>query len=168
MLSNTLMRRLSAAMIIGLMAWVGPVHAQEPSAAAVAAAKELIVLRGGARIYESVIPGIIEQSKLLLLQTNPLYTKELNEVAAKLRVDYAPKTAALVNDIARIYATRFTEQELKDLLAFHKTPLGKKLMAEEPNIFDQSMTYTQSWASKLQEEILNQTRVEMKKRGHDM
>ena len=28
----------------------------------------------------------------------------------------------------RIYAAHFTEQELKDALAFYKTPLGKKLI----------------------------------------
>jgi len=115
-----------------------------------------------------VVPGVIEQAKTVLLQTNPMLAKELNEVALQLRADDAPKSAELLNDIAKMYATRFTEQELQDLLAFYKTPLGKKVVAQEYKVIDQSLTYAQSWANKLSDQILTQMRAEMKKRGHDM
>lgn len=160
--------RLGVAMLVGLMAWTSPVHAEEPTPGAIAAAKEYIVLKGGSVLYESVVPGVIEQAKTVLLQTNPMLAKDLNEVALKLRADDAPKSTELLNDIAKMYATRFTEQELKDLLAFYKTPLGKKVIAEEYRVMDQSMTYAQSWANRLSDQILTQMRAEMKKRGHDM
>jgi hypothetical protein len=166
--SNTLKERLAVAMLVGLMAWTGPVEAEEPTPGAIAAAKEYIVLKGGAALYDSVVPGVIEQAKTVLLQTNPMLAKELNEVALQLRADDAPKSAELLNDIARMYATRFTEQELQDLLAFYKTPLGRKVVAEEYKVIDRSMIYAQSWANKLSDQILSQMRAEMKKRGHDM
>ena len=34
--------------------------------------------------------------------------------------------------MAQIYASEFTEQELKDLVTFDKSPLGQKLLAGEP------------------------------------
>jgi hypothetical protein len=73
-----------------------------------------------------------------------------------------------VNEVAKLYASRFTEQELKDTLAFYKSPLGKKLLVEEPLILDQSMRNAQSWADRLSQEVIGKIRTEMKKRGHDI
>jgi hypothetical protein len=67
-----------------------------------------------------------------------------------------------------MYAQRFTEQEIKDTLAFYKSPLGKKLLAEEPAFFDQSMAHAQDWANKLSEQVIARMRAEMKKKGHDL
>ena len=41
------------------------------------------------------------------------------------------------------------KQELKDALTFYKTPLGKKLIQQEPQILDQSMKEVQAWGDKL-------------------
>jgi hypothetical protein len=94
--------------------------------------------------------------------------KDLNEVAAKLHAEYASRSAEIVNDVAKLYASRFTEQELKDILAFYKSPLGRKLIVEEPAILDQSMKNAQVWAENLSQEVIAKMRTEMKKRGHDI
>jgi uncharacterized protein len=151
-----------------LAASVGSAHAQQPSASALATAKELITTKGAAAIFDPLVPGVIEQAKSALLRTNPMLSKDLNEVAAKLRADYAPRGVEVINDTARIYATRFTEQELKDALAFYKSPIGRKLLVEEPRILDEGMRNAQAWANKLSEEVIGKIRVEMKKRGHDI
>jgi uncharacterized protein len=74
----------------------------------------------------------------------------------------------VVNETARLYAVRFSEQELKDALAFYKSPVGRKLIAEEPGIAEQSLKWTSAWADKLSEEIVAKMRAEMKKRGHEI
>jgi len=160
---------LGAAMLgLVLAICIGTSVAQQPSATAMAAAKELITVKGATALYEPLVPGVIEQAKSVFLQGNPTLGKDLNEVAAKLRAEYAPRSADVVNDVAVLYASRFTEQELKDVLAFYKSPLGRKMITEEPNILDQSMRNAQTWANRLSEEIFIKIRVEMKKRGHDI
>ena len=154
--------------LLALVLSVGSVAAQQPSADALAAAKELITVKGGAAIYEPVVPGVIEQAKRVFLQANPLLGKDLNEVAAKLRGDMSARSAELMNEAARIYASRFTEKELKDALAFYKSPLGRKLLTEEPAALDESMRNAQTWANRISEEIIGKMRAEMKKRGHDI
>ena len=151
-----------------LAASVGSANAQEPSATALVTAKELITVKGAVAIFDPLVPGVIEQTKSVFLRTNPMLGKDLNEVAAKLRADYAPRGAEVINDTAKLYATRFTEQELKDALAFYKSPLGGKLLVEEPKILDEGMKNAQAWANKLSEEIIGKIRAEMKKRGHDI
>jgi uncharacterized protein len=145
-----------------------PAQTQEPTPAAVALAKELIVLKGGNVMLDPVVPGVIESAKNVLLQTNPMLGKDLNEVAANLRKEFDPKRDELVTLMARSYAQRFSEAELKDLLVFFKSPLGKKMITDEPQIIDQSMSRTQTWANAFSEQMLARIRADMKKKGHDL
>jgi hypothetical protein len=145
-----------------------PARAQEPSAASVALAKELILLKGGNSMLDPIIPGVIESAKNVLLQTSPMLAQQLNEVAANLRKEMDPKRDELVTLMARNYASKFTEAELKDLLAFYKSPLGKKMITDEPQVIDQSMARVQSWSNSFSEQMLVRLRADMKKRGYDM
>jgi hypothetical protein len=155
-----------AALLVLLLA-AGTASA-EPSAAAIATAKELITVKGGTAIYDPIVPGVVEQTKNVFLRTNPLLGKDLNEVATKLRSELAARSVELVNDAAKLYAARFSEKELKDALAFYKSPLGRKMITEEARILDQSMTNAQNWANRLSEEVIAKMRNEMRKRGHEI
>ena len=155
---------LGLALVLG----VGGAAAEEPSKMAIATAKEVITAKGANALYAPLVSGVIERTKVVLLQSNPMLGKDLNEVAAKLHADYASRSAEILNDVAKIYASRFTEQELKDVLAFYKTPAGRKVIIEEPKVLDASMTHAQNWANKLSEEVMNKMRAEMKKKGHDL
>jgi hypothetical protein len=145
-------------------------HAQAPAptAGAVAAARELVVVKGGAAMFEPVIPGVIETAKNSLVPNNPNLTKELNDVAGQLRKDYEGKKAELVYEVAVIYAKHFTEQELKELVAFYKSPLGQKMLKEEPLALDQGMKRAQDWSQDFSEAVLMRIRTEMAKKGHPL
>jgi uncharacterized protein len=156
------------AFAFALMTVVAPAHAQQPSAASIALAKEIIVAKGATSMYDPVIPNLIERTKGVLMQTNPMLGRDLNEVSAKLRAELAPRSAELVEDAAKLYAARFTEQELKTVLAFYKSPLGKKVITEEPAILNQSMSNVDTWIGKFANEVMSKFRAEMKKKGHDL
>jgi hypothetical protein len=158
----------TAILALGLIASAGSAQAQQPSAASVSMAKELIALKGATTMYDPVVRGVVEHAKIILLRTNPMLSKELGEVTAKLHTEYASKVGELREIVARVYAARFTEQELKDALTFYKTPLGKKLIVEEPAILDQTMKDAQTWGDRLSEEVIIKMRAEMRKRGHEL
>ena len=165
------LRATLAALVIavGVAGFGAPVRAQQqPTAAALAAAKEIATLKGADVLFRPLIPGVVERTKLTLLQTNPMLEKDFNEVAAKLRAEYAPRNTDLMNEIAKVYASHFTEQELKDVLTFYKSPSGRKMLAEEPRLVEQTMGAAQTWGTKLAEEVLTKFRAEMRKRGHEI
>jgi len=54
---------------------------------------------------------------------------------------------SLQDDYARFYAEALTEQELKQIIAFYKTPVGKKLVADEPRVLEDGMKAAQNWAT---------------------
>lgn len=166
-------RRLLAALIV--LACIGtarPALAQTPtappSAAAILLAKQIIVLKGIDKLFHPLVRGVIEKVKNQFMQTNFMWGKDLNEVAAELEKEYAPRESELVDETARIYASHFTEAELKQILTFYQSPLGRKMVAQEPKAFDESMANAGSWGDKLSEEIIDKMRAEMKKRGHDI
>jgi hypothetical protein len=169
MMANKLARRTRAAVVVFSIAMFTELaSAQEPAPPTVALAKELIVLKGSTQLWDAVVPGVIEQAKGVFLQTNPALGRELNEVAAQLRTEYAPRASQLVDQVAQLYAQTFTEQELKDALAFYKSPLGKKIVREEPKVLDDGFRRIQQWTNRFSEEVMGRMRAEMKKKGYDL
>ena len=155
-----------AAVVVALALSSPAAYAQQPSASAMATAKEVVNVSGATMMFNPLIAGVVEQAKLLFLQQNPGLAKDLNEIVIKLRNDLNPRLDELNVEMARLYATRFTEPELKEVLAFYSSPTGKKMLVEQPQIVDQSLKFAQEWANKLSDEVVGKMREELKKRGH--
>jgi hypothetical protein len=119
-------------------------------------------------MFEPLVPGVIETAKNVFVQQNPNLQKDLNEAAAAVRTQLAPRIGELKEEIAKLYASRFSEAELKDALTFFKSPLGQKLLIEEPRFVEASLGRAQDWANKLSEEVMVKVRAEMKKKGHNL
>jgi hypothetical protein len=141
---------------------------QKPNPVAVSLAQEIITLKGSTAIVMPVVGSVIDRVKTMHLQTNPILSKPLEEVAAQLRKEFAKLTADLQHDVALVYASRFTEAELKQILAFYKTPVGQKVIREEPGIFEASLQQLQAFQDRFAQEVISRFRTEMKKRGHEL
>ena len=153
-----------------ICACLGPftAHAQQPSAAAVALARDVIVIKGAGAMTDPLVRGVIESVKNSFVPTNPNLTRELNDVATALHKELNGKSSEVLEQLARAYATRFTEQELKDLLVFYKTPLGQKFVREEPNAIEDGLKRAQQWADTFADTVMARMRSEMQKKGHQL
>src|SRR5271163_1473878 len=123
-----LARILSATgLVLGLALTGVPAGAQQPAApaspAAIAAAKEILAMKKASQMYQNAVPNIVAQTKDALLQANLNYQKDLNEVAVIVAQNLAGREKEIGEGMAQVYASEFTEQELKDLVAFYKSPL---------------------------------------------
>jgi hypothetical protein len=169
-------RILSAAgLALGLALTAAPAGAQQPMAdakplkpaspPALAAAREILVMKNVGAMYANAVPSLVEQTKNGLIQSNLNYQKELGEVAIIVAKSLAGREKEIGDGMAQIYANEFTEQELKDLVTFYKSPLGAKLLATEPRAIQFSMSYMNQWAQQFAATIDTEFRAEMKKRG---
>jgi hypothetical protein len=160
-------RAVLAAVMVSAMGLVSIVASaqQQPSAGALAAAKQLLDLKNAYTVYTGAVPGTIDSIKVQLIQANISYQKDLNEIAAKLNTDLKGRDAEMGNEMARQYATTFTEQELKDIIAFYKTPVGKKLLDQEPKTISTSLQFMRDWGAKFADEVDGKFHTEMKARG---
>ena len=116
-------------------------------------------------MYASAVPNLVEQTKNALLQNNLNYQKDLNEVAVIVAQKLAGREKEIGDGMANIYTNEFSEQELKDLVTFYKSPLGQKLLAAEPRAIQFSMSYMNGWAQNFSEVVNGEFRAEMRKRG---
>jgi hypothetical protein len=142
---------------------------QQPSPAVIAMARELILAKGVSSIVDPAVRGVIESVKNTFIPTNPNLTRELNDVALMLHKELDGKGSSdVIDQMARVYASRFTEQELKDLLAFYKSPLGQKYLKEEPLAIDEGLKQAQQWTEAFADTVMARMRSEMQKKGHPL
>jgi len=168
---------LAAGLAVGLALASVPASAQQPAAApakppaspaAIAAAKEILAMKNASAMYAQAVPSVVEQTKTNLLQSNLNYQKDLNEVAVIVAQSLAGREKEIGDGMAKVYADAFTEQELKDLVTFYKSPLGQKLLTAEPEAIQGSIAYMRQWGQTFSQVVAAQFRAEMHKRGKDI
>jgi hypothetical protein len=177
---KSLARILTAGLVLGLAFGAAPAGAQQPqppqqmpqgatlkpvSPAAMDAAREILNMKNVAAMYVAAVPNLVQQTKDQLLQSNLNYQKDLNEVAVIVAQKMVGREKEIGEGMAKIYGNEFTEQELKDLVTFYKSPLGQKLLASEPRAIQHSMAYMNQWAQAFAEAVNGEFRAEMRKRG---
>lgn len=141
-------------------------QSQQPASATVKLAREVVVASGATRAFDGVIPSILGQSLSVFIQQNPDLQKDLTEAMKTIAPQFEKRVEEIIDIVAAVYATRFTEAELKELLAFYRSAVGKKFVAVLPSVLEESFVKTQEWSGKISEEIVIGLRAEMKKRGH--
>ena len=135
------------------------------SAGAMEAAREILKFKNANALYANVIPNVVLQTKEALLAANLNLQKDLNEVATIVAQSNAGREKELGEGMALVYCNEFSEQELKDLVTFYKSPLGQKLLLSEPRAIQFSMAYMNQWAQQFAETVNGAFRAEMRKRG---
>ena len=58
--------------------------------------------------------------------------------------------------------------ELRQIAAFYKTGLGKKIIENEPKALNDATTNVDNWATKFADEAMERMRSELKKKGHNL
>lgn len=145
-----------------------PSAVHQPSPAALLVAKQILEIKRVEDVFKPLIRGVVIKTRDMFMQTNFMWSKDLNEISANLEKEYNARTKELLDRAARIYATHFSEPELKQLLSFYQSPLGQKVIDQEPKALDESLAMAGSWADDFSQDVINKMRAEMKKRGHDL
>jgi hypothetical protein len=175
-LRHVMLRKASMAALIALAAigLAGTAKSQgvaqppQVSPAQLAVAKQIVEIKGVKAMFAPLVHGVVKKTSDSVIQTNPMWAKDIGDISAQIDKDYQPRGQEIVDATARFYASHFTEPELKQILAFYQSPVGQKMLASEPTALDESMAYAGSWGDNLSIEVMSKLRAEMKKRGHDM
>ncbi len=93
---------------------------------------------------------------------NPMF-KEYRHVLEKFYDKYL-NWDAIKNDLAQIYVEAFTTEELKGLIKFYKTPLGKKVAEKLPELTQKGYRMSLENVQKHQGELMEMLQKEMEKK----
>jgi hypothetical protein len=58
-----------------------------------------------------------------------------------------------VDSVAVLYAQKFTNEELNSLLAFYRSPTGRRLKALQPTLVQESTGMGQRWGMRISQEV---------------
>ncbi len=140
----------------------------EPTAAQVALAREVIVGSGISRSFAVVIPQYLDQIGTNLTQTRPDLIRDLNVVMEQLKPEFDKRADEMIDRGARLYAQRMSEDELKTISGFFKSPAGIRYVDTQPLVLNDLFVALQSWSQKLSTDMMARVREEMKKKGHEL
>jgi len=97
---------------------------------------EFLKLTGAATAFENAIDQI---GASVTIENREAYTKE-----ASGTLD------GLYGKMADLYMEEFTQDEIKELVAFYNTDLGKKLAEKQLGLTQKAMMFGQSWGMEVQ------------------
>jgi hypothetical protein len=132
------------------------------------AARDLVVSSGLSRSFGIFVPQMEAVITESLTTTRPEIADDLTAVMKQIDPEFEAKQDEIVLQAARAFATRMTEQELKEAVAFFTSPAGKKYVNSEPPILDFIVNGIQYWRQRTTDEMMARVKAEMKKKGHDL
>ena len=94
--------------------------------------------------------------------------RDLNAVNVEIKPDFDKQTQDMVTGIARLYAQRLNDKQLKDIGDFFKSPSGAAYVGAQPIVMNDIIAQMQQFTQRISSEMMTRVRAEMKKRGHDL
>lgn len=140
----------------------------EPTAAQLALGRDIVIASGMSRSFDVAVPQFLDQIATRLTQTRPDLIKDLNVVLEQIKPEFDKRTSTVVDQAARSYAQRFSEDEMKQIVGFFKSPAGAKYLETQPLVFNDVFVALQAWQKQLSTDMMARVREEMKKKGHDI
>jgi hypothetical protein len=159
-------RLLTIAGILLLLA--GAASAEAPSPEAMNAARKLIVTLGIADQYRALLPQLVLKLRPVVAQDRPEIERDYDAVAAPGAEFYAPVVAALIDQIAAVYATSFTVDELRQIEAFYAQPAGRKYLEKSDALAQAAAQISQDASQKAADELKQRLIEALRQKGHKL
>lgn len=143
--------------------------AEEISPSKLADIKQLMEITGSANIAKQ-FAGMVSQQVLQMLKASrqeiPTHAVDvMNKELLQLFSERMSVPGGLTDQIIPIYDKYLTQSEIKELLAFYQTPIGKKAISVLPKVVNESMLTGQKWGQSLGSEIDKRVKAVLTKEG---
>ncbi|SMC53480.1 DUF2059 domain-containing protein [Pedobacter nyackensis] len=109
---------------------------------------KMMEVSGSQNTYKAAIGQSIIMFKQQKSEIPAAFWDELEQSLTKSSFDH------LLEMLLPVYQKHMSEQDLKELIAFYQSPVGKKLAEKTPFIVADSMQAGQVWGKKLGEDII--------------
>ncbi len=93
----------------------------------------------------------IAEAKQQLHASGELPIAIVDNIANALRDEMLFSMPELLDEFAQLYADRFTDPELLDLIEFYESPTGQKLVASNAELTQEAMEATEAWIERVSE-----------------
>jgi hypothetical protein len=156
---------IAAAVVVATTVAVAPASADEITPSHLAAALEAVHSAKASKGFDNVLPLVSEKVEDQLIKVRPDLYKEITDAVQKEALKLVAKRADLDNDVAHIWANSFTEEELKSITAFYKSPAGLKFVDIGPKVIGDSLQAVKTWSDKIGQQLIDNSRATLKTQG---
>jgi hypothetical protein len=129
-----------------------------------AAARELLQITGTFNSFQNILP----EFRGNMLQTNitrPELQKPIEEIVAGLKPEADRLVKVMEDRACEFMALRMSEEEMKEVTAFFKTPTGRKYLDQRPVAMADIFNALQPWSQLTSNFLFERTKAELEKRG---
>jgi uncharacterized protein len=134
----------------------------------VVAATELITTLRITDQFKLQLPSLLQTIKPLVVQGRPEIEREFDAVTPVVIAGMNGRVAELLSEIAGIYARNFTASEMRQLVAFYRTPAGQKFLDKSPVVTQDMTTIGQNIGRTLAGDLHGRMIEELRKRGQKL
>ncbi len=142
--------------------------APAPSPEALATAQELVTTIHLVDQFKALMPSIIKGLKPAIVQGRSNVDRDYDALTPILLEGFQARFSELSDAVAIIYASNFTPDELRALIAFYKSPIGQKLLEKTPSVTQQSLLAGQKFGQSVAADMRQRIVDELRKKGHDL
>lgn len=142
-------------------------QAEEVTDAHLAAALDAVHAAKTSKGFDNLLPLLSQQTQNKLIRIRPDQHQLIAQVVDAEALALVARRADLDNDVARIWAKYFSEDELVAITAFYKSPAGSKLAEIGPKVVGETLQSVKGWSDRVGEELFEKSREDLKKKGVD-
>lgn len=145
-----------------------PASAQEFSESHLAAAELASSNAPLSKDLDTVLPLLAQRVQTRLISLRPDLHEAISAAVQSVALRLAVRRADLDSAVALVWARTFSEEELNAIAAFYTSPVGKKFVELGPQLGSATIQTVDNWSSRVGEELLDKSRDELKKQGHEL
>ncbi len=160
-------RRLSITACM-LLCSICVANAQSHSPDTMAAARGLVTTMKLPDQYRALLPGILLGLKPALVQDRPEIERDYNAMMPMIVEAFAPYYTAMLDEVAAVYASNFTAEEMRQIEAFYRQPVGQKLLAKSAAVTQQALQVSQDSSRKAAEDLRGRLVEALRQKGHKL
>lgn len=116
--------------------------------------RHLMMLTGADRLGDSLARHLGEQMSQRLEARGEIVQGQMKAIIDfEVKQLVAERLVQLKDEMVRIYADHFSHEEIKQLIAFYRSEIGKKSLRELPAILGESREAGQTWGEEMFAEL---------------
>jgi uncharacterized protein len=160
------MNVVRAFLALSLLLLAPAASAEEMSAEKRADIEKLIQITGAANVGKQMAGMAAGQMVQLIKQARPdIPAKTLDVVPREVEAVFAANEPSFWEQVIPLYDKYFTGAELKEMLRFYNSPLGKKTVKVMPSLMAEGMKVGQKWGESLGPQVAQRVKARLEKEG---
>jgi hypothetical protein len=131
--------------------------------------ERLLEMTGATKIGKQMTVVLAAHMAQSLKQSHPeIPQKALDVLPEEVGAVFEAHIGTFLAAIIPVYHRYFTAEEIKGMIGFYSTDLGKKAISAMPGLMSESMVISQQWGQTLEPVISERVRARLKKEGIEL